>query len=145
MAKSFASMVIPASADRVWAVVRDFNGLPAWHPAISASELADGAHPTEVGAVRELALADGATVREQLVALDDVERSYTYDMLSGPFPIRTYRSTVRVFPITDSDQSLVEWFAHYDAEAADEAELDKTFAQGVYGAGLQGLRASFGG
>lgn len=145
MAKSYASAVIPAPADQVWQVVRDFDGVPHWHPGIAESTMADGAHSTEVGAVRHLTLGDGGTVRERLVALDDIQRLYTYDMLEGPFAIRTYRSTIRVAAITDTDQSFVEWYAHYDAEAADEADLDKTFAQGVYGAGLRGLRGKFGG
>lgn len=143
MAKSYASAVIPASVEQVWAVVRDFDGLPQWHPAISSSSLADGARPTEVGAVRELALPDGGQIREQLVALDDVERSLSYEMLEGPFPIRSYRATVRAFPVSGGQQCFVEWYAHYDAEAADEAELDKTFGQGVFATGLRGLNQKF--
>ncbi|GAB3297347.1 SRPBCC family protein [Parasphingorhabdus pacifica] len=143
MAKSYASRLIPASAKEVWAAIRDFDGLPQWHPGISSSTLAENAHGTEVGAVRILVLADGAEVREQLVALDDAERTLTYDILSGPFPVRSYRATLRAFPISGSDQCLVEWFAHYDADAVDEADLDKTFAEGVFGAGLHGLNKKF--
>jgi hypothetical protein len=34
MAKVFESSVIPAPVDKVWELVRNFNGLPEWHPAI---------------------------------------------------------------------------------------------------------------
>ena len=64
------SSVVPADAETVWRVVRDFDGLPTWHPAISASELEDGARTDQVGAVRHLTLGDGGAVRERLVALD---------------------------------------------------------------------------
>ena len=33
MVQVYASSVIDASADNVWALIRDFNGLPQWHPA----------------------------------------------------------------------------------------------------------------
>ena len=40
MAKSYASTVIKASPDEVWAHVRDFNGLATWHSGlVSASEI----------------------------------------------------------------------------------------------------------
>ena len=32
MPKAYASTVLNAPADEVWAAIRDFNGLPAWHP-----------------------------------------------------------------------------------------------------------------
>ena len=38
MARIFRSSVIDAPAEAVWARIRDFNGLPGWHPAIATSE-----------------------------------------------------------------------------------------------------------
>lgn len=139
MAKSYASTVVAATAERVWGVVRDFDGLPAWHPGIATSEIEEDRADAEVGCVRHLTTPDGASIREQLVTLDDVDRSCTYEMLQGPFPIRRYRATIRVLPVTDTGHAFVEWYAHYDAEAADEPELDRTFASGVFATGLRGL------
>ena len=39
MARVYVSTVVNARNDRVWARVRDFNGLPNWHPAIAESRL----------------------------------------------------------------------------------------------------------
>ena len=39
MIKVYTSSVIDASADAVWAHIRDFNGLPKWHPAIADSRI----------------------------------------------------------------------------------------------------------
>ncbi|GAB2664407.1 SRPBCC family protein [Saccharopolyspora gloriosae] len=139
MARSYASAVVPATADAVWELVRDFNGLPRWHPAIKTSEVEGGASPAEVGAVRRLTLADGGVVRERLVALDDAARAYTYDITEGPFPVRSYRSTIRVLPITATGQAFVEWYSDYDADAGDEPNLDEVFATGVFGTGLRAL------
>lgn len=48
MPKPYASGVVPADADTVWRMVRDFNGLPSWHPAIEASEIEPGPSAGEV-------------------------------------------------------------------------------------------------
>ncbi len=139
MTQSYASTVIAAGAERVWEVVRDFDGLPTWHPGIASSEIEEGRGAAEVGCVRHLTLPDGSSVRERLLTLDDVGRSYTYEILRGPFSVRRYRATIRVAPVTETGRAFVEWYAHYDAEAADEAELDETFASGVFASGLRGL------
>jgi hypothetical protein len=144
MPRPYASAVVPASAAEVWRVVRDFDGLPGWHPAIAASELTSGT-AAEVGALRRLTLADGGVVVERLVTLDDGDRSYTYEILESPFAVRRYVSTVRVAPVTDSGHAFVEWWSEYDADAGDEDELSSVFADGVYAAGIAGLRERFGG
>lgn len=143
MARSYASAVVPGSADEVWSLVRDFNGLPGWQPVIAASEIEGGGPACEVGAMRRLTLADGGEVRERLVSLDDAARSYTYEIVTGPFPVRSYVSTIRVLPVTATGESFVEWFGDYDADGADEPELDETFGRGVYGTGLKALAGRF--
>ena len=55
MAKVYISSVINTPADRVWAHIRDFNGLPAWHPGIADSLQAGGM-------LREVAAATGRRV-----------------------------------------------------------------------------------
>lgn len=144
MPRPYASAVVPADPDDVWRLVRDFDGLPGWHPAISASELSTGT-AAEVGAVRELTLADGGVVVERLVTLDDAARSCTYEILQSPFAVRRYVATIRVTPVTESGQTFVEWWSEYDADSGAEAELSALFANGVYAAGLSALRTRFGG
>jgi len=58
MPRPYSSAVIPASADEVWGLVRDLNGLPGWHPAIAESSLNSGSS-AEVGSVRRLVQGDG--------------------------------------------------------------------------------------
>lgn len=144
MPRPYASTVVPASADQVWSLVRDFDNLPGWHPGIVASELTTGG-AAEVGALRRLTLADGGTVVERLVSLDDDDRSYTYEILESPFAVRRYVSTIRVSPVTDANHSFVEWWSEYDADSVDEAGLSALFAEGVYGTGIAALRERFTG
>lgn len=144
MPTPYASATVSAPADAVWSLIRDFNGLPGWHPAIAESEIEDGVDPVSVGAVRHLRLADGGEVRERLVTLDDVDRRYTYEFVESPYPVRKYRSTIRVAPVTATDESFVEWWSDFESEAADEAELTTAFGDGVYATGIEGLRRHFG-
>ena len=143
MARAYGSGVVHAPADEVWALVRDFDGLPAWHPAIKASEIEEGTNLV-VGAVRKLTLDGGGAVRERLVTLDDADRSYTYEFTdAGPFPVRSYRSTIRVAPVTDTGGAFVEWHCWFDSEGAAEAGMVRQFSRGVYGAGIEALQQRF--
>lgn len=142
MPRPYSSGVVPASADAVWSHIRDFNGLPDWHPAITASELSNGSGG-EVGAVRRLTLGDGGVVVERLIALDDPDRSFTYEFVENPFGARRYIATVRVAPVTASGEAFVEWWAEFDADAADEERLTGFFADGVYATGIGALREHF--
>jgi ribosome-associated toxin RatA of RatAB toxin-antitoxin module len=143
MARAYASSIVPADVETVWSAVRDFNNLPDWHPAIQASEILDGQAPDAVGCVRRLTLTDGGIVVERLLQLDDVNRSYTYNFVESAFPVRSYVSTIRFTPVTDSGQTFVEWWADFDADADVEAELVTTFGDGVFGIGLTALRERF--
>ncbi|GAB3402028.1 SRPBCC family protein [Flindersiella endophytica] len=143
MARAYASAVVPADIDTVWSFVRDFDNLPEWHPTIQASEILEGKASDTVGCVRRLTLADGGIVVERLLQLDDVARSYTYNFVESPFPVRSYASTIRFTPVTDTGQTFVEWWADFDADADIEAELVTTFGDGVFATGLTALRERF--
>src|SRR3546814_20306824 len=95
-AEVYASSVIVAPADRVWARIRDFNGLPAWHPLIAESRIEAAAPADQVGCVRAFRLKDGGFIREKLLALSD------YDFRSderrvGKECVRTCRSRWSLF------------------------------------------------
>jgi hypothetical protein len=139
MPKPYASAVLPVSADRVWESIRDFASIADWHPGITSGELEGGAGD-QVGTVRRLTGPGGEVFRERLLALDDAARSYTYEILESPFPVRSYEATMRVTPVTDTGYAFAEWTATYDADAEDEAQLTKTFSRGIFATGLAALR-----
>ena len=141
MPRPYASGVVAAPVEKVWAVVRDYNALPTWLGAIGHSELVEGVDG-QVGAVRRVTLADGGDpFDERLLHLDDADRTLTYTFTgANPFDVRRYVSTIRVAPVTDTGESFVEWWCEYDADGDREAELDATFADGVYAGGIAGLR-----
>ena len=144
MPRPYASAVIPAPVEQVWDLVRDYNGLNVWHPAVEASTL-DAGTAAEVGAVRRLTLGGGGgTVVERLLTLDDLDRRFTYEILESPFAIRRYVATTQLAPVTDTGQTFAQWWAEYDlAEGADEAEVTAFFAGAVFADGLASLKQRF--
>lgn len=138
------SAVIPASAQDVWRLLRDFNGHADWHPAVAESRLEDGASGDAVGAVRAFRLADGAFLREQLLAHSDAARRFTYCILEAPVPIVGYVATMEVRSVTEDDSAVVFWSSEFDPPAAQAAALERMVAEDVYAAGLAALRRRFG-
>ena len=68
MIKIYTSSVIDAPADAVWQRIRDFNGMPGWHPLIADSRIEQNLPSDRIGCVRRVKLADGSELREQLLA-----------------------------------------------------------------------------
>lgn len=87
MARAYASTILDAPIETVWATIRDFNGLPSWHPAIVWSEIEGGLDADVVGCIRSFHLADGAHVRERLLSLSDRDYSLTYNFETSAFPV----------------------------------------------------------
>jgi len=145
MAKVYRSAVIAAPADTVWAYVRDFNALPKWHPAIAASEIEGGLPADRVGCVRRFTLkSDGGLLREQLLALSDVERTYTYNILVSPMPVANYVATMRFTPITRGNLTFAEWRAEFDVTEGPEIDTVLDIGDNVFVAGFAALNSHFG-
>ncbi|GAA2640143.1 SRPBCC family protein [Streptomyces axinellae] len=139
MAQAYWSSVFTSSADQTWAVVRRFNGLPDWHPAIRASEITGGGDGLTPGAVRLLTGADGSTYRERLVALDDVGRKLTYEIVEAPLPVRGYRSTLHVQPVADTGGAFLSWHATFDPAEGTTAQEATTVLEAAYSQAVAGI------
>ncbi|MFG2832440.1 SRPBCC family protein [Streptomyces sp. NPDC048434] len=143
MPETFASAVVPGDAAAVWRTVRDFGSLAAWQPAVARSDLRDGGASDRVGSVRSLLMADGATVVETLVALDDHQRSLTYDIVESPYAVRFYRAILQVLPLTTTGEAFVCWSVVFDCEASDADALVVSFRDGIFATGLRALAERF--
>ena len=145
MARVYASSVINASAARVWARVRDFNGLSNWHPAIAESRIENGEPSDKVGCIRNFSLRNGDRLREQLLGLSDYDMFYTYSILDSPMPLTGYVATLRLTPVTDQDRTFIEWSAEFDCAPDKESELVSNIGGGVFQGGFDALKRAFGG
>ena len=139
MAKAYASAIIPAPIDKVWSLVRDFNGLPGWHPAIKTSEIEDGRSADSVGCIRSFHLQDGAHVREQLRSLDDVNHHLTYSFVKPAFPVKNYLAFVRLTAVTATGQTFAEWGADFDEAPGDEGKFVEIISTHVFAVGWAAL------
>ncbi len=145
MPRVYVSSVIGAPADRVWERVRDFNGLPRWHPAIRESRIENGEPADRVGCVRDFYLQNGDRIREQLLGLSDYDMFCTYSILDSPMPLQNYVATLRLTPVTDGERTFAEWSAEFDCapEAADD--LVAGIGRNVFQGGFDSLKRHFGG
>jgi Polyketide cyclase / dehydrase and lipid transport len=145
MARVYVSSVINAPAAKVWARVRDFNGLPNWHPRIADSRIENGEPADKVGCIRSFTLRSGDKLREQLLGLSDFDMVCTYSILDSPMPLTNYVATLRLTPITDQERTFVEWSADFDCAPDKEAELVGGIGTGVFQGGFDALKRAFGG
>ena len=143
MPRVFVSSVVNAPAGQVWAVVRDFNGLPAWTPFVAESRIELGAPADQVGCIRNFSLKDGGRIRERLLALSDYEFSMSYSILESPMGVENYVATLRVAPVTEGDRSYVEWTADFDCPPQRESELVTHIGKNVFLAAFRSLQARF--
>ncbi|NCX62253.1 MAG: SRPBCC family protein, partial [Betaproteobacteria bacterium] len=101
MIRIYVSTVIDASADSVWGRIRDFNGLPSWHPGIVDSRIENQQSSDRVGCIRHFHTRDGGMIRERLLALSDYEFACTYEILESPMGVEHYVATLKLTPVTD--------------------------------------------
>jgi hypothetical protein len=145
MAKAYASRIIDAPVETVWEVVRDFNGLPTWHPAIVESAIEDGLDGDVVGCVRAFRLADGTRVRERLLALDDSRYRFAYNFETPAFPVENYEARFALLPLTTGAQTLAIWEAEFDEAPEDAGIYVDVVANRVFAAGLASLATKVAG
>jgi hypothetical protein len=145
MARVYVSTVVNVRHDRVWARIRDFNGLPNWHPAIAESRIEGGEPADKIGCVRDFTLRNGDRIREKLLGLSDFDMFCTYSILESPMGVENYVATLRLTPITDGDKTFLEWSAEFDCAAERETELVNSIGTGVFQGGFDALKRVFGG
>jgi hypothetical protein len=58
--------------------------------------------------------------------------------------VENYVATLRLIPVTDGDQTFVEWSAEFDAVPDREEQLAADIGRNVFGAALASLKGRFG-
>ena len=101
---------IDRPVEKVWAIVKDFDALSKWHPAV-ASSVADKGN--EIGSTRMVVLkAPGdPSFAEILDKYDDAAHSYKYELPKVDpkvLPVNNYTSTISVLD-NGKGGSTVEW------------------------------------
>jgi len=138
---AYVSATVDARIDLVWSVLQDFHGIDRWVRRIRSAEPEDAASPAAVGSTRRLTMEpDGRMVRERLVHYDAPGHRYSYEFAGDqPFPVRAYRGTVHLLPVTLSGTTFVEWYGEFDCDADVVDRLTTAFT-GIYAGFLDDLR-----
>jgi hypothetical protein len=134
------STVLNASTDAAWAMLRDFNGHDRWHPAVATSTIERAQASDKVGCVRRFRLKDGSELREQLLALSDLEQTFSYCLLDTPIPMFNYVAHVRLLPVTDGDRTFWQWESRFTTRREDERRLTEMVSEQIYQAGFEAIR-----
>lgn len=139
------SVEIKASPDKVWAAIKDFDGLNKWHPGFSEDKILSGGNG-QVGSVRQLTIKDGPSFTEKLLGFDDAGRNYRYQIVESPLPITHYVSKITVRS-AGGGMTKVIWSGTFrrknTSDNPPEAESDAgaiKLVKGVYRGGLDNLK-----
>jgi len=141
---------LPVSAPRVWALIRDFDAMPAWNASVRHSRIEDG--PADrVGCRRVLVFDDGGTWTHKLTGLSDADMKLQYRIVATPQPMRipvwNYRAEIHVVAGKRQGQDdpaelcQVQWNAWFDTARPDEMQVR---ARQVFQQGFDGLRRHLG-
>lgn len=136
----YNSAVIPAPVDKVWNKLRDFHDMSWASGVIDSCEKGNELPGTQVGAKRILNNA----FHETLLAVDDHEHIVRYSIDDGPEAVSRdnvsgYVGEVRVFPVTDGDQTFVLWTSSWEDSRGGVVE----FCDPIYKALLDALKKHF--
>ena len=90
-------------ADKVWAIVKDFDALQNWHPAI-----AEPGRQGQRGRLGAPCSRGGGALTETLEAYDAAKMRYSYRAKDGgALPVTNYTSTITVR--AEGGKAVVEW------------------------------------
>ncbi|WP_172491920.1 SRPBCC family protein [Gluconobacter oxydans] len=127
-----ASSVLPASVSSVWGLIRDFGALGNWLPGVKSCVIEGDEPGDRVGAVRRLEMGDVGVIREQLVALSDMDHAVTFSIIESALPIGNYRSTISLLPITDGDRTFIQWRGQFKAPVEHAASMEARMPTQIY-------------
>jgi hypothetical protein len=134
-AKLLRSVDVKASPAAAWSAIGSFCAIKDWLPPVGAC-IEDGKSPP----TRTLVTKDGkAAFVETQTARDDAAFSYSYAFITSPFPVRNYKSTIKVTAKGDG-VSTVTWTGSYTPDQGKEKAADEALT-GVYEAGLAEIKA----
>lgn len=141
MGKCYNTTVVNAPVEKVWDRINNFHDM-SWCPdVITKIEAVGDKDGTEVGAKRIL----NDAFHETLASVDEDIYEFSYSIDDGPGPVAksavsNYVGVVRLLPVTDSNNTFVEWSSSYESDSDSEVA---DFCNPIYFALLASLKSGF--
>ena len=129
--KVWTSRVIKGPVDEVWARIRDFAGMGAWHSEITKMHMLKKARPDKVSGVRDFYFGTGQ-LNEELLHLCDITRSFSYRITKSQLPWMNYVSGPRLWPVTADNSTFGVWTGDWVASSQDDLTLMPNIEENVY-------------
>lgn len=152
-------VMINADPAAVWDMVKNFDSLHVWHPAVVSSEATGG---NGAGATRVLTLGENITIKEELKAFKEDEMTFKYSIIEMStvgtvddegetlnipvVPVNKYISFVTVKPVDGGSEVIWKgkffraYTGHHDVPEAIGDEAAVNAVTGIYRAGLDNLK-----
>lgn len=110
--------ILNTTADDAWKMIRCFNGVIKYLPAVLKSTR----EGSGAGSVRTLVLSDGGRVVERLEEVDESPSPFlTYSIITSPLPIEKYFATMRVQGLDGSRCKLI-WSSTFTPKGISDVE-----------------------
>jgi hypothetical protein len=134
---------LKVSPQQAWQLVGDFCAAKHWSSDVLKCEILSGA-PNQIGTIRLLTLRNGGTAREQLIAYDAAQRSFSYTIIESDIPVVGYSATFAV--VSDgSDGAVAEWSSRFEAASGATPAAARQIVERIYEIGLNSLLQLTGG
>ena len=138
MGVAIVTQIFPIPADVLWGIIGDFGDTGKWSGRPPEACIRDG---DGIGALRTLTLADGRVIVDRLEAQG--EYYYSYSIVTSPLPVRSYRATMTVAPLTDYS-SVFTWSGNIEPEGLTD-EQAVAFFEDIYHMGIGLINRSIAG
>jgi hypothetical protein len=129
--------VFPLAAADIWAVIGDFGDTGKWSGRPPEACVAEG---TGVDALRTLTVQDGRVIVDRLEAQG--EYYYSYSIVTSPLPVKSYRATMSVAPLTEQSCTFT-WSGMIEPDGIGDADA-VAFFEGVYRSGIGMMTKTLG-
>jgi len=143
--RAFASAVVPASIDKVWAVLRLFTSPSTLFSTVQKVEIEEGASATTVGAVRKITFKNGVVQRQRLLELSDLHFTAGWEVLPNEnaevsSAVSAVITTIQLYRVTENHSTYVSWSADFSADATGQYVVQE---QQDYAKNLADIKAHF--
>jgi len=137
----YNSTVVDAPADEVWEALKDFHDL-SWSKNVVTGVTKVGEKQGMVAGAKRIL---NEAFHETLLSVDDEARKLTYSIDDGPDAVSKdnvegYVGTVKVLPVSDTDESFVLWTSEWESAKSDDVA---DFCNPIYHALLQDLKSYY--